>query len=192
MPRNAQTRRDILGALAGGLVLAGCSRGPSAPPPPSDTGADAAYKLAVGDRLRVAVFGHPKHTGEFQIDGGGNINFPLLGEVAAKGLTVAELRRKLTKKLGENYIVNPKLSVEVLDYRPFFILGEVNSAGQYPYTPGLTIRQAVAKAGGFTDRAAPSDIVLRRPTPEGMKVYSARLATKILPGDTIEVRRRLF
>ncbi len=185
-------RRHVLNQITAAILLAGCGLNPSPPPLEPAHGADAAYKLAVGDRLRIAVFGHPKHTGEFQIDSAGNINFPLLGEVQAAGFTVAQVRQKLTKALNENYIVNPKLSVEVLTYRPFFIMGEVASAGQYQYKPGLTVRQAIAKAGGFTQRAARQEVILRRPTDQGMEVYTANLDSKIRPGDTIEVQRRLF
>lgn len=186
------TRRHVCWLIGAGFGLAACGSDVSAPPPEPSGGADAAYKLAVGDRLQIAVFGHPKHTGEFQVDSAGHINFPLLGEVEAKGRTVAQLRQNLKQELNENYIVDPKVSVEVLNYRPFFILGEITSAGQYSYEPGLTVRQAIAKAGGFSRRAARDEVILRRPSEQGMKVYNAELDTKILPGDTIEVRQRLF
>jgi polysaccharide export outer membrane protein len=150
------------------------------------------YKLAVGDRLRVSVFGHPKLSGKFQVDGGGKINFPLLGGISASGRTVETLKQVLKTQLNENYLVDPKVSVEVLNYRPFFILGEIDSPGQYEYEPDLSVRQAIAMAGGFTRRAARRTVILRRPSSDGMKTYRANLDAKILPGDTIEVRQRLF
>jgi polysaccharide export outer membrane protein len=181
--------------LTGGpilLVQAACGPNVREMPPKLAKGATEAYQLAVGDRVRIAVFGYPEHTGKFQIDGGGNINFPLIGEVEAAGQTVNALNQTITEQLDENYLVNPNVSVEVLTYRPFYILGEVSDAGKYQYTPDLTVRQAIALAGGFTQRAATGNILLRRPSADGVKTYRAPLDAKILPGDTIEVQRRLF
>lgn len=185
-------RRRFLVCGTAAFIVTACSRERDSSTPAFAQGATKTYRLAVGDRLRIAVFGHSEHTGEFQIDSAGNVNFPLLGEVKASGLTVGEMKEKLRRDLGAKYLVDPRLSVEVLNYRPFFILGEVKTAGKYSYEPGLTVRKAVAMAGGFTRRAAKSEATLRRPTREGMKVYSVPLETKLLPGDTVEIHRRLF
>lgn len=185
-------RRCILALISASVAVSACASGMDDGPPVLSEGATPKYKLAVGDQLKISVFDHPEQSGEFRIDSGGDINFPLLGQVRAKGLTVAELRKKITTKLDERYIVDPKVVVEVLNYRPFFILGEIGTPGSYEYQPGLTVRQAVALAGGFGRRAATDEVILRRPTEEGMQRYRASLDTKILPGDTIEVQRRLF
>lgn len=184
--------RRIFLMMSLAMAASGCSQAEIQGKPELSRGATEKYKLAVGDRLRISVFGYPEHSGKFTIDSGGNINFPLLEEVEARGRTVTELKSLLTEELDADYLVDPKISVEVLNYRPFFILGEVSSAGKYAYEPGLTVRQAVALAGGFTRRAQTDDVILRRPTDNGLKAYKAGLDTKILPGDTIEVERRLF
>lgn len=191
MPTRLRRRQSLvlLGAL---LISSACSPRARDLPPEMAEGATASYRLAVGDRLRIAVFGHSEHTGEFQIDSAGNINFPLLGEVKAEGRTITELKKKLRNDLNANYLVDPRISVEVLNYRPFFILGEVNNPGKYSYEPGLSVRQAIALAGGFTRRAATQTAMLRRPTKKGMAEFTVPLNTKIRPGDTIEVQRRFF
>lgn len=150
------------------------------------------YQLAAGDRLRINVFGHPDVSGEFEVDGDGSITFPLLGQVAAAGRSVNELKTHVAAQLNENYLVNPRVSVDVLNYRPFYILGEVEKPGSYPYQLGMTVRQAVALAGGFTRRAVTSEVTLIRPGDEGSAALAAKLETRVLPGDTIEVDRRFF
>jgi protein involved in polysaccharide export with SLBB domain len=150
------------------------------------------YRLGAGDRLKVTVFGHPQESGEFEVDGSGNLAYPLLGRVEAKGKTVPELQDFLRKELNEKFIVDPRVSVEVLNYRPFYIYGEVNRAGSYPYVAGLTVRRAVAIAGGFTRRAQREPVTVIREREENVDKIDTRLDTAVLPGDIIEVPRRLF
>lgn len=150
------------------------------------------YRLGPGDKLRIIVFGHKDISGQFVIDGSGNIAMPLLGQFAAGGLTVTELEKGLQTALNKNYIVNPRVSVEVLNYRPFFILGEVNRPGSYPYITGITVLQAVALGGGYTRRARTSTAEVTRVTPDGRVTLSLGPEAPVLPGDTIEVGRRLF
>lgn len=151
----------------------------------------ATYRLDVGDRVRVIVFGEPDlsspETG-FEVNSAGFISVPLIGPVLAKGLTVEELERAIEAKLKEGYLKNPRVSVEILHYRPFYILGEVNQPGSYPYVNGLTVKQAAAIAGGFTYRADQGDIYIER---QG-KRFKADLDTPVLPGDTIWVPERFF
>ena len=111
------------------------------------------YRLGPGDRLKITVFGQPQESGEFEVDGAGNIAYPLLGSVPAGGKTLPELRKFIRDELNAKFIVDPHVSIEVLNYRPFYIYGEVNRAGSYPYVAGLTVRRAIAIAGGFTRRA---------------------------------------
>lgn len=175
------------------VILAGCAAGIDQLPPPDDVaGAGSAYQLAAGDRLKIGTFGHPDFSGEFQVDGEGNIAFPLLGAVAADGRTADELRQDLAFALDASYIVQPQVSVEVLTFRPFFVLGQVNRPDTYVYRPGLTVRQAVAMAGGFNRRAKTGSMTLLRESKLGTKTYRATPDTALLPGDTIEVGRRLF
>ncbi len=126
------------------------------------------------------------------IDGSGNVAYPLLGQVHAKGLSVPELQEKIRAALNANYIVNPRVTVEVLNYRPFYIYGEVNRAGSYPFVAGLTVRRAVAIAGGYTRRARFAPVTVVRESGDGVHELSVQLDSPVLPGDTVEVMRRLF
>ena len=185
--------RAALAGLVVAVVTACAPTVQQAPAPGADavaTGAD--YQLAAGDRLKIGTFGHPDFSGEFQVDGEGYIAFPLLGAVAADGRTADELRQDLALALNANYIVDPQVSVEVLTFRPLFVLGQVNRPNSFAYRPGMTVRQAVAMAGGFTRRAKTGSMTLIRDTKLGAQTYRATPDTPLLPGDTIEVGRRLF
>ena len=153
---------------------------------------DAQYRLSVGDKINIVVFGQEDVSGEFQIDGAGNITMPLLGQVAAANRTVTQLQAEITAALDRDYIVNPRVSIEVLNFRPFYILGQVNTPGSYSYVAGMDVRQAIAIAGGFTRRARTSTVTLIRETGQGTVEIEAKPDVPILPGDTIEVERRLF
>ena len=120
------------------------------------------YRLGSGDRLGILVFGHADVSGEFQIDGLGRISMPLLGQVDANGKTVAQLQEIITQMLNVDFIVDPRVSIEVLNYRPFFIYGQVNNPGSYPYISGMTVRQAVVLSGGFTKRAREERVIVIR------------------------------
>lgn len=150
------------------------------------------YRLGPGDKLGIKVFGQDDLSGEFVVDGSGQISVPLVGRVPASGRTLQEFQDELTALLNRDFIVNPKLAIEVLNYRPFFILGQVEKPGSYPYVNGLDVRQAVALAGGFTRRAKTSTVTVIRRTPEGNVALRAWPDSPILPGDTIEIDRRFF
>lgn len=150
------------------------------------------YRIGAGDRLAMTVFGHDDLSGEFLVDGSGRVSLPLLGQVSANDKTIAEFQTEVTKALDRDFIVNPRVSVEVINYRPFFILGQVNNPGSYSYIEGMTARMAVALAGGFTRRARESTVVVVRASDPEQKRTDVGLETPVLPGDTIEVERRLF
>ena len=166
------------------------SPGPS-PEQPHASGIED-YRLGPGDRLKVTIFGHPQESGEFEVDGSGNLAYPLLGRVPARGRTVPEVQETIRVELDRRFIVDPRVSIEVLNYRPFYIYGEVNRAGSYPYVSGLTVRRAVAIAGGFTRRARNEPVMLIREDKEGVDKIESALDSPVLPGDIIEVSRRLF
>jgi polysaccharide biosynthesis/export protein len=151
------------------------------------------YRLGAGDRVRVTVFNEPSLTGEYNIAPGGALAFPLIGVVAAGGRTIDAVQQDLAGRLGEGYVNDPRVSVEVLTYRPFYILGEVNRPGEYPYASGMTVEQAIARAGGFTYRANEKTVFLRRQTGPGESAVPLR-ATQVgvMPGDTIRVGERYF
>lgn len=162
--------------------------------PRGDAAAQAldAYRLGPGDQLKLTVFDNPRESGEFEVDSLGNVAHPLIGSITARGRTLEEFQEFVRKALDEKFIVNPKVSVEVLNYRPFYIYGEVNRGGSYPYVVGLTVRRAVAIAGGFTRRARKAPVLLVRDEVKGTEKYDRELDEVVLPGDIIEVQRRLF
>jgi polysaccharide export outer membrane protein len=147
----------------------------------------AHYKLGPGDKLVINVFGDEKLSGERQVDGAGAFTFPLIGTVKAGGLSSGELENVLETKLKE-YMRQPNVSVEIVSYRPFYIVGEVRRPGSYPYVDGMTVMNAIAIAGGFTYRAQEEDFVIQRNNSSA----GAGQVTRIAPGDVIVVRERFF
>lgn len=178
------------------LGLAGCATGPvEAAPGEGGSNGDRIiddYRLGAGDKVRVNVFGEEALTGEFLVSGGGMISLPLVGDIRAAGLTVAEFQRAVEEGLKQGYLLDPKVSAEVLTYRPFFVLGEVGSPGTYPYTNGLTVLNAVATAGGFTYRADTKRVFIRRGGGGDEEVYRLTTSTAVAPGDTIRIGERFF
>jgi polysaccharide export outer membrane protein len=151
------------------------------------------YKLGTGDRVRIIVFGEDSLTGEFDVPGGsGLISFPLIGDVRASGLTVSDLRDEIEAKLKDGYLKDPHVSIEVLNYRPFYILGEVTKPGEYPYTSGLTVMNAVATANGFTYRADTRHVFIKRANDPKQIEYPLNGNISVGPGDTILVKERFF
>ena len=151
------------------------------------------YRLGSGDRVRITVYGQPELTGEYAIDGGGQLSFPLIGILRAGGMTADELEKALVGRLQPDYLKNPSVSVEVLTYRPFYIVGEVRTPGSYPFVTGMTVLNAVALAGGFTYRARESSFYVTRPDSNGGRArLDATADTPIRPGDIITVRERYF
>lgn len=158
----------------------------------SENALKAEYRLGPGDKLNVVVFGQQDLSGEFEIDGSGNMSLPLIGQFKAGGLTLAQVTESLRETLDEQFVVDPRLSLEVTNYRPFYILGEVNRPGRYDYVNGLTARQAVAIAGGFTRRGRTTDVVLVRDGEAGPAFTFIDLDAPVLPGDTVQIERRMF
>lgn len=155
--------------------------------------ADDSYRLGSGDRVRITVYGQPELTGEYAVDGSGQMSYPLVGQLRAGGLTAHELEQALIGKLSPNYLKNPSISVEVLTYRPFYIVGEVRTPGSYPFVSGMTVLNAVALAGGFTYRARENSFYVTRTGEDGSKnKITAGAEATILPGDIITVRERYF
>ncbi len=166
----------------------------------SDNGSDHAgvvdvtedYRLGSGDKLRIIVFDEPSLSGEFLVDGTGAVSLPLIGEIEASGKTVRELQRDIELALKDGYLNDPKVSAEVLNFRPFYILGEVNAPGTYPYTDGLTVLNAVATAGGFTYRANERVVYIRRAGELKERPYKMTSSTPVRPGDTVRIGERIF
>ena len=153
---------------------------------------EAQYKLGSGDQLRVTVFGHNDLSGDFLVEGSGLVSLPLVGAVALGGKTVTEAEAAIVGALKPDYLKNPRVSVQVLNYRPFYIIGEVNSPGSYSYVNGMTVLEAVAIAGGFTYRAKESEMTITRGSDADRQEAEAVPETLVLPGDVIEVPERFF
>lgn len=153
--------------------------------------ADEAYRLGSGDKLRVTVYGEPNLSGEFDVDGGGFVALPLIGEVQAGGATVREMEKRVEAALEDGYLVSPRVAIEVANYRPFYIIGEVNNPGRYPYVDGMTVTNAVAMAGGYTYRARQSRAEIQRQGSDDVE-DNAKGSTPVMPGDVITIPERFF
>lgn len=175
-------------------VLPACSSGKVAPLASASAKAGPQdYRLGTGDKLRVTVYNEPALTGEYTITPAGEVAFPLIGTVKAADLSVGDVTADITRRLSAGYVNDAKVSIEVLTFRPFYILGEVNKPGEYPYASGLTVEKAVALAGGFTYRANSRKVFVRRDNAPAEGSVSLRGApVEILPGDTIRVGERYF
>ncbi|MBT7955079.1 MAG: polysaccharide export protein [Rhodospirillaceae bacterium] len=150
------------------------------------------YVLGAGDKVRVSVFGERDLSGTFEVNGLGYISLPLVGEIRAKDATMRGLETLIVTRLKEGFLNDPKVSVEVLNYRPFYILGEIRNPGSYPYVNGVTILKSVAMAGGFTYRANKQKILIIRATDPSNKKQLVGEHDIILPGDIITVQERFF
>lgn len=158
----------------------------------SEQGVDTEYRIAAGDRIRVVVFGHEDLSGEFEVDGSGRFSLPLIRVVDAANLTTTELESEISRRLRPDYLKNPRVSVEVIGYRPIYVIGEVRTPGSYPYTANMSVVNAIALAGGYTYRAAKKKIVVIKASDPEKKKTSTNESEKISPGDVIEVPERFF
>ena len=151
------------------------------------------YKLGAGDKIRVVVLADPEFSGEYEVDAAGNISARMIGRLAVIGMTTAQLEATLAERYRSGgYLRNPRLSVELLSARPFFILGEVSKPGSYPYVAGLTVAQAVAISGGYTRRASSSRIKIKRFGSAAGAEESVTEDSLINPGDIVRVPERFF
>lgn len=151
-----------------------------------------AYRLGSGDEIRVTVFGHKDLSGDFAVDGSGYVALPLVGNVRAGGLALRDFERNIIRALKPDYLKNPRVSAEVLNYRPFYIIGEVKKPGSYPFVNGMSVVNAVALAGGYTYRARENRLLIIRADDTSRSKQPANHDTAVLPGDVIEVPERFF
>lgn len=178
------------------LVLSGCASANLDSVSVSQANSQLAegYLVDAGDKLKLTVFDEPALSGEYEIGVGGELSLPLIEAFDAKGMTATAISRSVEQKLRDGgYVLFPKVSVEVIEHRPFYILGQVTTPGEYPYNGDLTLEQAVAKAGGYTPRADRGSIVLRRQAwADGRRIKLNGKSLKIAPGDTITVQESFF
>ena len=150
-----------------------------------------AYRLGAGDKLRITVYKEEEITGEYEIDSSGNLSLKLIGNIPAVSRTLPELTKIIEKKLLDGYLLDPRVAIDVLNYRPFYVLGEVNSPGSFPYVAGMTVLKAIALAGGYTFRARTNKIELIRANQPDEKILVDQ-NTLLLPGDIIRIKERFF
>jgi polysaccharide export outer membrane protein len=150
------------------------------------------YQLDAGDQVRVIVFGQDDLSNTYVVDQAGNIAMPLIGNVPARGHTTDAIEQTIAARLRAGYLRHPDVTVEVAKYRPFFVLGEVGTAGQFPFVPGMTVQQAVAIAGGFSARADMTSVQVTRSYGGHVGTDKLKLSDPVMPGDTIYVRERIL
>jgi len=195
-------RRNVLHLLAC-FALAGCSSAARVVPvseegvtsfagPAPQRGAGGPYMLGPGDRLRIKVYNEPDLTGEYEVNSGGFISLPLVGQIKASGSTTSQLERAIVAKMKGQISQDPKVNIEIAAYAPFYIFGEVKKSGEYPYRPGLTVADAIATAGGLTYRANENKIYLRRAGVSVEEIVSLDMRVRVYPGDNIRVDERFF
>ncbi|MGE7205667.1 polysaccharide biosynthesis/export family protein [Sphingomonas sp. NPDC019816] len=198
--------RKILFCLA--LLAASTSAGaqdartpaPAAPTAPATTATTTAntdapiadYKLGVADKVRIIVFNEETLSGEFTVSDSGALSLPLIGDVKAIGRTPREVIRDIEAKLADGYLREPRVSLDVLTYRPFYIMGEVTKPGEYPYSNGLTALNAVARAEGFTYRANKRKVFIKRFGETTEHQYKLDPGVVVYPGDTVRIGERYF
>ena len=165
---------------------------PAAPSSYAYAAAEQPYTLGPGDKLRVVVFGQDGISNTYIVDAGGNVSLPLIGSLAARGITTQQLSARIAERLKQGYVREPHVTVEVESYRPFFILGEVTTPGQYPYVADMTVEKAIAIAGGFAPRAYKTTVELTRSAPGDQSKSEVPLNYPLRPGDTVMVKERWF
>jgi protein involved in polysaccharide export with SLBB domain len=174
-------------AFAQGVANPGDARRPAV------AGDLSEYRLGAGDKVKISVYGEETLSGEFAIPGGGGtISFPLIGDVRASGLTVGELQGAIEGALKPDYIKDPHVSIQILTYRPYYILGEVTRPGEYPYSSGLTVLNAVATASGFTYRADTHFAYIKKVGAGQESKVRMDDSLVVEPGDTIRIGERFF
>lgn len=152
---------------------------------------EESYRLGPGDEIEIKVYGEEELHLNTQLTDSGIVNYPFLGELNLKGLTINEVETLIHSGLKGDYLIDPNVYVGITSYRPFYIHGEVKKPGAYPYQPGMTVNQAVALAGGLTERASREKISLSR---EGSKtiVETGSLNSRVKAGDTVTIQQRFF
>ncbi len=148
--------------------------------------------LKPGERVKVLVFGEDKLSGEYDIDPAGYVALPLAGTVKASGLSQVQLERELARKFRGEYLRDPKVTVEVVGFHPFYVMGEVNRSGEFPFRSGLNVMSALAIAGGPTYRASRSTVLIKHADETGFREYSLDAEIPVLPGDLIKLPERYF
>lgn len=185
MPRTFLRANIAFSILA---ALSGCSSAPMLPP---ESASALIYRLDSGDKLRLTVFNAPSLSGEFAVTTEGDLLLPLIGKIPVRGKSLDEASALIQSRFESGYLVDPKTTLDVIAYRPYYIFGEVARSGSYPFTAGMTIEQAVAAAGGFSYRANNEYVFIKRPPDTSERRINIKSSTvHVMPGDTIRVGER--
>jgi polysaccharide export outer membrane protein len=152
----------------------------------------AAYRLGSGDKVRITVFNEETLSGEYEVDGSGTLALQLIGSIKVLGKSIPEVTALIVGKLKQGYLQNPSVAIEVLHYRPFYVLGEVKEPGKYPYVSGMTVLNAIALAGGYTYRGKKDRAMVIRSSDPEKKEQRVAPNDVIMPGDIIRVPERVF
>ncbi|PKG37346.1 polysaccharide biosynthesis/export family protein [Psychromonas sp. Urea-02u-13] len=150
------------------------------------------YNLGAGDEIKILVYDEPDLTIEMTINDNGKINFPFIGLISVTGKTAPQVQKIIHDGLQGDYLLNPSVQVDIVSYRPFYIHGEVKKPGAYPYKPGLNIDQAIALAGGLTERASVSKIFIKQSHNAAKKSDNVKLTYSVSPGDIITIEQSFF
>ncbi len=150
------------------------------------------YRVGAGDRLSVRVIGEQDITGEYLVDATGVLSMPYVQSVPVAGLNTGQIEKLIERKLKSGYLRDPKVSVQAINLRPFYIMGEVTTGGSFPYQPGITVQNAIAIAGGYGTRADHGVVLLTRRTANGTNTYKVPVTTQVYPGDIVFIRERWF
>jgi protein involved in polysaccharide export with SLBB domain len=188
---------SVIATVVGALTMASCANDAPLPETSISRRATAAelprvYRLGIGDKIKLTVFGEADMSGTYEVNAIGNVPVPLVGEVPAKGHGIAEFRDTVRAKLAQGYLTNPKVSVEIVNFRPIYIHGEVRSGGEFPYKNGLKLRDAIALAGGYTYRANETHVILVREGSPAQVKLALPADIDVLPGDNIRIPERFF
>jgi polysaccharide export outer membrane protein len=175
------------------LWLAGCSGAPAVKAPAGAAPSPTEYQIGAGDQLRITIFNQPNLSGDFTVDGAGLFPFPLIGLIQASSKTAKEIAHAIAEQLSQGgYLVKPNVAVQVILFRPYYILGEVTAPGVYPYSVNMTVMKAVAAARGFTYRANTRRVFIQRAGQSTEQLYELTPAVTVSPGDTVRIPERLF
>lgn len=150
------------------------------------------YRVGAGDRLAIRVAGEQDLTGEYVVDPSGVLSMPYVQSVPVAGMNTGDIERLIVQRLQAGYLRDPQVSVQAINLRPFYIMGEVTTGGSFPYQGGMTVQSAIATAGGYGARADQGAVLLTRRTSNGTKTYKVPVTTQVYPGDVIFIRERWF
>lgn len=182
----------VVGLVAAVFLASACALTPELSDNVAATTTPRQLTFAPGDKLRVTVFGEDRLSGEHQIDSSGSLSLPLAGTIQGAGLTKVELEQAITTQLKSQYLRNPKVTVDVIAFRPFYVLGEVQKPGEYSFRSGLNVLSAIAIAGGPTYRAHTSKVMIQRSGSTELAEFPQSPTVLVMPGDVVRVPERFF